>query len=50
MFAIIAGIVVFGEFPDRWAAAGMVLIVAAGLYAAHREWIISRAAVGPSPT
>lgn len=37
IFAIISGVAVFGEYPDMIAAAGMVLIVASGLYAAHRE-------------
>lgn len=37
LFAIISGVMVFGEFPDGLAIAGMVLIVATGLYAAHRE-------------
>ncbi len=37
LFAIVSGVVVFGEFPDRYAYLGMALIVAAGLYAAHRE-------------
>lgn len=37
LFAIVSGIAVFGEFPDSYAYLGMGLIVAAGLYAAHRE-------------
>lgn len=37
IFAIISGIAVFHEYPDGIAAAGMVLIVASGLYAAQRE-------------
>lgn len=37
IFAIASGVLVFGEFPDWLAMAGMVLIVATGLYAAHRE-------------
>ena len=37
LFAIISGIVVFGEIPDALAITGMVLIAATGLYAAHRE-------------
>lgn len=36
-FAIIAGVLVFHEFPDLLAYAGMVLIIAAGLYAARLE-------------
>jgi drug/metabolite transporter (DMT)-like permease len=37
LFAILSGITVFGEYPDGPAYAGMVLVVATGLYAAHRE-------------
>ena len=37
LFAIVSGVVVFGEFPDCYAYLGMALIVAAGIYAAHRE-------------
>jgi S-adenosylmethionine uptake transporter len=37
LFAIIAGILVFNEYPDLPSYIGMALVVAAGLYAAHRE-------------
>ena len=37
IFAIVLGMVIFGEFPDTISYAGMALIIAAGLYAAHRE-------------
>ncbi|MGB8314980.1 MAG: DMT family transporter [Aestuariivirga sp.] len=37
LFAIIAGIFVFSEYPDLLAYIGMALIIAAGLYAAHQE-------------
>ena len=37
LFAIILGMVFFGEFPDALSYAGMGLIIAAGIYAAHRE-------------
>ncbi len=43
VFAIISGILVFGEFPDWIAILGMVLIVACGLYAARREALRARA-------
>ena len=42
VFAILSGILVFGEFPDGIAVAGMALIVACGLYAAHREALRAR--------
>ena len=37
LFAIIAGILVFREYPDLLTYIGMALIIAAGLYAAHQE-------------
>lgn len=37
VFAIIAGILVFGEYPDAIAYLGMALVIGAGLFAAHRE-------------
>jgi drug/metabolite transporter (DMT)-like permease len=43
IFAILSGILVFGEFPDWIAILGMVLIVVSGLYAAHREALRARA-------
>jgi drug/metabolite transporter (DMT)-like permease len=42
VFAIILGMVIFNEYPDALSYAGMVLIVAAGIYAAHREAILGR--------
>lgn len=35
VFAILYGMLIFGEYPDRWSVIGMVLIVAAGLAAAR---------------
>ena len=35
--AIVAGALVFGEYPDVAALAGMALIVASGLYTIHRD-------------
>lgn len=49
VFAIISGVVVFREFPDFLAMIGMALIVASGLYAAHRETQIKRSARTPAP-
>ena len=42
LFAIILGMAVFNEFPDAVSYVGMVLIIAAGIYAAHREAIVGR--------
>jgi drug/metabolite transporter (DMT)-like permease len=43
IFAILSGILVFGEYPDFVAMLGMVLIVVSGLYAARREALRARA-------
>ena len=42
MFAIILGMVFFGEYPDVVSYAGMALIIVAGIYAAHREAVLNR--------
>jgi drug/metabolite transporter (DMT)-like permease len=42
LFAIIAGIFVFNEYPDFLSYFGMILIVAAGLYAARHEALQNR--------
>ena len=47
LFAIILGMVFFGEFPDALSYAGMGLIIAAGLYAAHREAVLGKAVKQP---
>jgi drug/metabolite transporter (DMT)-like permease len=44
VFAILSGVFVFNELPDGWAVLGIVMIVASGLYAAHREARLSRIA------
>jgi drug/metabolite transporter (DMT)-like permease len=38
------GFLVFGNLPDAWTLAGAGIIIASGLYTAHRERIRSRAA------
>jgi drug/metabolite transporter (DMT)-like permease len=42
VFAIIAGILVFGEHPDAISYIGMALVIGAGLFAAHREAVQAR--------
>lgn len=37
VWAMPLGWLVFGTFPDRWILAGSALIVASGIYTAHRE-------------
>lgn len=44
VFATGWGIVLFGEYPDRWTVTGALVIVAAGLYVWHRETRAARAA------
>lgn len=36
VFAVLIGYLVWGDLPDGWALAGIMLIVASGLYALHR--------------
>ena len=50
LFALILGMVVFAERPDFWAAVGMALIVASGLYAFARERARAHAAARASLT
>jgi drug/metabolite transporter (DMT)-like permease len=47
LFAIILGMVFFGEFPDAISYGGMGLIITAGLYAAHREAVLNRSVNEP---
>jgi S-adenosylmethionine uptake transporter len=37
LFALLSGMLVFGEFPDQWAIIGIALIVLSGIYALLRE-------------
>jgi drug/metabolite transporter (DMT)-like permease len=37
VFATLWGMVLYGEFPDRWTLIGALVIVMAGLYVWHRE-------------
>lgn len=39
VMAIISGMVIFGEFPDRWSLLGMTLIVGSGIFIFMREGI-----------
>lgn len=50
LFALISGVFVFGELPDRWVFLGIALIVASGIYALLREMKISRNARTQSPS
>jgi drug/metabolite transporter (DMT)-like permease len=46
VFAVIIGYVAFAETPDSYTLVGSAVIVAAGLYIAHREATLSRATHG----
>jgi drug/metabolite transporter (DMT)-like permease len=48
VFAILSGVVVFGEIPDAIAILGIALIVGTGLYAAHREAKLNHSARMPA--
>jgi drug/metabolite transporter (DMT)-like permease len=41
---MLLGWLVFGDFPDGWALAGMAIIVGAGLYVANRQRLTVRRA------
>jgi drug/metabolite transporter (DMT)-like permease len=43
LWALLSGIFVFEEIPDRFALLGIVLIVASGIYTLHREAKLARA-------
>jgi drug/metabolite transporter (DMT)-like permease len=38
----IGGYLVFGNLPDRWTLVGASIIIASGLYTAHRERVRGR--------
>jgi S-adenosylmethionine uptake transporter len=37
LWALLSGVAMFGEWPDRYAIVGILLIVGAGVYTLHRE-------------
>lgn len=43
LWALLSGMFVFNELPDRYALAGILLIVASGIYTLHREAKLARA-------
>ena len=42
VWATIVGLVAFREFPDGWTLIGALIVVAAGLFALHRERVTAR--------
>jgi len=47
LFAMILGLVIFGERPDGWTLVGAAIIIASGLYTLARERRLARAARAP---
>ena len=43
IWAIVLGLLVFGEVPDRWTVIGSIVIVATGLFTFYRERVVRRA-------
>jgi drug/metabolite transporter (DMT)-like permease len=37
LWSILLGYVLFGDFPDGWSIAGVVVVISSGLYIMHRE-------------
>lgn len=53
VFAVLIGYMVWGDLPDGWALAGIMLIVASGLYTLHRARVLPGSKLkiesGPTP-
>ncbi|MBL4720780.1 MAG: EamA family transporter, partial [Alphaproteobacteria bacterium] len=44
LWAVLIGVVIWGERPDQWMITGSIFVVGGGLYVLHREMIRRRAA------
>lgn len=42
VWAMLSGFLVWGEFPDGWALAGIALVVGSGIYTVRREALLKR--------
>ena len=42
LVAAMVGLIVFGDFPDRWTWTGAAIIAASGIYIAYREGVLGR--------
>jgi drug/metabolite transporter (DMT)-like permease len=42
VWAVLLGFLVFGQLPDRWSVAGMVIIIASGMFLASRQRLTMR--------
>ena len=52
IWTMIAGYVVFGDFPDRWSLIGMFVVMASGIYIATHQHLarrVRRAELGEAP-
>ena len=49
VWVTLLGFVMFGEIPDIWTAVGAAIIIASGLYTAHRERVRRTAMVAAEP-
>ena len=49
IWMIIAGYVVFGQFPDGWTLAGAAIVVASGIYVFNRESKLGVATTATTP-
>ncbi len=49
IWATLGGWLVFGNLPDEWTLAGAAIIIASGLYTAHRERLRARGARRAAP-
>lgn len=47
IWATLIGLIIFGDFPDRWTWVGSTIIIASGLYVWHRERQLN---INPSST
>jgi drug/metabolite transporter (DMT)-like permease len=48
LWAIVLGLVVFGQFPDGWTLVGSAIVVASGIYTLLRERALARARIAAS--
>lgn len=46
VWAILLGLLLWSELPDRWSLLGILLLVAAGLYTVHRERMMRQVTTG----
>jgi drug/metabolite transporter (DMT)-like permease len=49
LFAIVGGIVLFGEIPDRFTITGAMIVVCTGIYTLYRERFVRRQAINLPP-